>query len=496
MATSQCGDSQSVDVNDMYTKFRQDDDEQLRLADIAVRKVYALRVRKALEKLVFDKDSEKLADELLNSDRPVEDILQNKKGKWARIVKNHVLTYNDLLDFTMLLIIAPSGPSTNLEKLTIDQEREARVLQGRRFYTVLTHNRKVKTVDMITSSVQTYRALRTCVKEFLSKHGVKSKRVYIVFNGHGSHSGHLHLEQEHQAISTTTFIADIHQTWNECKISHKDDKGVSCYLPKRIHLILAQCYGYKHDIDAEAETVIDVIALTSEDHKETKYCYKLTHDNVVDSTHFDLTHCGRTLRREGDAGHAPMSSNNATGDRSAEHSPIDCGRTLRREGDDGHAPMSSNNSTGDRSAEHSPIMKLLDFTGLGCLAMCINPSDSATTSPILDPQQHGPLALFNGISKVLFSLSPKNISDYYRARSNNGIIDSIVGPATNLALAPLVTQASFIHNRPVITKKRQRIGRKTRAIGDVPVKSYRMADALKSVTMVTNSPLGIHDEAG
>ena len=284
---------------------------------------------------------------------------------------------------------------------------------------------------------------------------------------------------EHEAISTSTFIADIHQLWNECKASQKDEKGVSCYLPMTIHLILAQCYGYKHDIDAEAETVIDVIALTSEDHKKTEYCYKLRRDNVVDSTHFEL---------------------------------FDCGRTLRREGDDEHAPMSSNSATGDRSAEHSPIMKLLDFTGLGCLAMCINPSDSATTTPILDPKQHGPLALFNGISKVLFSLSPKNISDYYRARSHNGIIDSIVGPTTNLALAPLVTQASFNHKRPVITKKRQRIGRKTRE--DVPVKSsqrpsvitkasqhkgcktYSMADALKSVTMVTNSPLGIHDEAG
>ena len=408
---------------------------------------------------MFDKDSEKLADELLNSDRPVEDILQNKKGKWARVVKNQIITYNELLDFTMLLIIAPSSPSPD-HPLTIEQEREARVLQGRRFYTVLTHNRNVKTVDMITSSVQTYKALRTCVKEFMSKHGVKSKRVYIVFNGHGSSGGHLHLEQEHQAISTTTFIADIHHTWNECKISQKDDKGVSCYLPKRIHLILAQCYGYKHDIDVEAQTVIDVISLSSEDQPETKYCFGLTHGNVIDSTHFELFDCGRTLRREGD----------------------------------GHASMNSNNATGDSSAEHSPIMKLLDFTSLGCLAMCINPSDSATT-PIIDPKQHGPLALFNGISKVLFSLSPKNISDYYRARSNNGILDSIVGPTTNLALAPLVTQASFIHNRPVITKKRQRIGRKTRAIGDVPVKSYRMADALKSVTMVTNSPLGIHDEA-
>ena len=443
-------------------KLRQDDDEQLKLDDIVIRKIFAKRVRAALEKLLFDKASKTLAEELLNSDKSVEDILRNKEGKWARIVKNHIITYNELRDFTMLLIIAPSSPSPD-HPLTIDQERKARELQGRRFYTVLTHNRQVKTVDMITSTVQTYAQIKASVREFLLEHGVKSKSVYIVFNGHGSCGGYLHIEREHQATSNSTFIADIYQIWDECKASQRDEDGISCYLPNRIRLVLAHCYGYKHHIDEEAQTVIDVICLTNENHQKTKYCYGLNQrSNVVDSTHFELFDCGRTLRKEGDNG------------------------------------SSAYNSNSFKFSFYSPIMKILDFTSLGCLALCINPPNGTTPTKKLaklDPKRHGPLALFNGMSSVVFSLSPKNMADYYSSRNNN-VIGAVVRPTINLVIIPIghpavcdqvsesVDAATLVESSQTVSR-RKRVGKERN--------SFSVASAFKMVSEITNAPLGILD---
>jgi hypothetical protein len=452
MATEPEGGTESVELSKLYTKLRQEEDELLRIDDIVIRKIFAKRVRAALEKLLFDKASKTLAEELLNSDKSVEDILKNKQGKWVRIVKNHIIKYNELRDFTMLLIIAPSSPSPD-HPLTLDQERKARELQGRRFYTVLTHNRRINTVDMVTSTTQTYDEIKTSVRDFLLEHGVKSKSVYIVFNGHGSESGELHTERDLRATSNSTFIADIYQIWDECKASQKDEDGMSCYLPKRIRLVLAQCYGYKHQIDDKARTVIDVICLTNEHHQKTKYCYGLNQrSRVVDSTHFEL---------------------------------FDCGRTLRHQGDDVHDSFISNDTPDETPELYSPVMKILDFTSLGCLALCMNPSSSTATAsmmPILDTKRHGPLALFSGISSVQFSLSSKDISDYYSS-IHKAVIGAVVSPTMNLAMTPFGYPAVAVPETQHIKDKR----------ASKPCTALSLKDGLKSVALMTNASLGFSE---
>ena len=101
-------------------ELEQREDEQLRLADIAVRKTYATRVMQALERLKFKKRSVQLAEELLTGDKRLEDILMSKQGQWEQQIENACKEYQGLRDITFLLIGAPRSYTC----LSIEQDRQ------------------------------------------------------------------------------------------------------------------------------------------------------------------------------------------------------------------------------------------------------------------------------------------------------------------------------------------------------------------------------------
>ena len=296
------------------------------------------------------------------------------------------------------------------------------------FYNIITHDREQSKCVKTMTSVQTYPILKQNLQAFMTEDAARSKRAYVVFNGHGKDSGHLSLEKEVSEISNTQFIKDIHETWKECKQSHEMEDGVMI-LPERISVILAHCYGYKHKVDQEATKVIDVVCLTNPSNPQTKFVYNMnTSDTVVtDALHIELTNYARDVVKQ-----ESSESDTSSGVGSLWSSSTDSESSVPT------TPMSSGNSVDedtDDSRAQEDILPILDVTTLACLAFNNDTTKPARLHQTLCRSDSAVAQLFPGIINLNISVSPKRLSDYCKPTSMDKSVKNMMLTSASFSLA-------------------------------------------------------------